>query len=281
MRRPSELGGPFRFSAMMLRRIGNVTIESIAAESAKFAAPMVCVHGLWCTAAVWRRFMGYLAHRGWSCHALNLRGHGDAAGRDEIGTVSFADYLSDLQRVLAACDTAPIVVGHDLGGLLALACPPAAARAVVALAPLLPRAVSGTTSLVLSSWRARLAMLRASPLPPPRGRLGAAYFAHGAPGGTTAESARAVRELCDNDFDLPTHIESPTLLVAGEADRFSPPEVLERWARRLGAQYETVAGAGHALPWGTGWEACVAATHRWLIRALGEPLLLLRDEQED
>jgi pimeloyl-ACP methyl ester carboxylesterase len=265
----------------MLRRIGDVTIESIAAGSAKFAAPMVFVHGLWCSAAVWRRFMGYLAHRGWVCHAINLRGHGDAAGRDEIGRVSFADYLRDLEGVLAACDAVPIVVGHDLGGLLALACPAAATRAVVALAPLPPRAISGTTSVVLSSWRARVATLCSRPLPPPRGRLGAAYFAHAAPGGTTAESARVARELRDEAFDLPAQRGRPTLLLAGERDRFSPPDALERWARRLGAQYEKAAGAGHAMPWGSGWEACVAAIHRWLIQSLGEPLLLLRDEQEE
>jgi pimeloyl-ACP methyl ester carboxylesterase len=265
----------------MLRRIGDVTIETIAAESAKFAAPMVFVHGLWCSATVWRRFMGYLAHRGWTCYAMNLRGHGDAGGRDQVHRFGFADYLADLQRVLAACDAAPIVVGHDLGGLLALACPAAATRAVVALAPLLPRASNGTTSRVLSSWSARMALLRSRPLPPPRGRLGAAYFAGGVPGGATAESARAARELRDGAFDLPAHMGRPTLVVAGARDRFCPPDALERWARRLDVQCETLAGAGHAIPWGAGWEACVAATHRWLIQTLGEPLLLLREEQEE
>jgi len=281
MRRPSERGGPFRFPAIMLRRIGDVTIESIAGESAKFAAPMVLVHGLWCSAAVWRRFMGYLAHRGWTCHAMNLRGHGDAAGRDEVDRFSFADYLGDVQSVLAACDAAPVVVGHDLGALLALACPAATTRAVVALAPFLPRTIGGTTNPVLSSWSAQLALLRSCPLPPPHGRSGAAYFADGAPGGATAESARAAHDLRDGAFDLPAQIGRPTLLVAGERDRFSRPDAVERWGRRLGVQYRTIEGAGHAMPWGAGWEVCVAATHRWLIQALGEPLLLLRDEQEE
>ena len=281
MRRPSELGGPFRFPTIMQRRIGDVTIESIAAESAKFAAPLLLVHGLWCSAAVWRRFMGYLAHRGWSCHAMNLRGHGDAGGRDEIDRFSFADYLGDVRSVLAACDAAPVVVGHDLGGLLALACPAAATRAVVALAPFLPRTISGATNSVLSNWSARMALLRSCPLPPPRGRLGAAYFADGAPGGATAESARAAYELREGAFDLPAQIGRPALLVAGERDRFSPPDAVERWARRLGVQYRMVERIGHAMPWGPGWDACAAATHRWLIQTLGEPLLLLRDEQEE
>jgi pimeloyl-ACP methyl ester carboxylesterase len=261
----------------MQRRIGEVTIESIAAESPKFTAPMVLVHGLWSTAAVWRKFMGYLAHRGWTCHALNLRGHG-AAG--VLRTVCFADYLSDVAQVVAACEAAPVVVGHDLGGLLALSCDAPATRAVVALAPLVPRAIGGTPNATLTRWRARLAMLRSGPLPPPRGKLGAEYFAHGAPGGTTLDSARTARELCGDAFSLAACGDRPALVVAGERDRFCPAAEVKRLAVHVGATLHTAEGAGHAIPWEAGWEQRVAETHRWLIRTLGEPLLAMRDEEE-
>jgi pimeloyl-ACP methyl ester carboxylesterase len=263
----------------MQRRVGNVTIESSAAESTKFAAPMVLVHGLWCHAAVWRKFMGYLAHRGWTCHAINLRGHGDAASRETINQLSFSDHLSDLQQVVAACDAPPVVVGHDLGGLLALACPVAALRAVVALAPLVPRTVGGAPNPLLASWRARVAVLRSRPLPPPCRVLGPEYEA--APGGVPLESSNLVRELRDCPFDLVTRGAHPAVLVAGERDRICPPCGVERLALRLGAQFQTVPDAGHALPWGTGWETLVAATHRWLVQTLGEPLLLLRGEESE
>ena len=265
----------------MQRRIGDLTIESIAGESAKFAAPMVLVHGLWCSAAVWRNFMGYLAHRGWTCHAVNLRGHGDAGGSDVIAQLSIADYLGDLERVLATCEAAPVLVGHDLGGLLALSCPPGAARAVVALAPLVPGALGGTVNRVLSSWTARVAMLRSGALPPPSGRLGAAYLASPVPGGTTPESTRAARELRDDTFSVPSRRGTPTLLVAGEHDPFCPPPAVERLARHLGADFQIAERAGHAMAWAPGWEVLVAATHRWLIQTLGEPLLLLREDAEE
>jgi len=264
----------------MQRRVGDITIESIASESAKFAAPLVLVHGLWCSAAVWRKFMSYLAHRGWTCHAVNLRGHGDAGGRDRISSVRIADYVSDLQQVIGLCDTAPVVMGHDLGGLLALACPPAATRAVIALAPLVPRAISGSAHpAMLSTWRARIAMWRARPLLPPRGKLGAEYFAPAAPGGATADSALAARELADDMFRLRVGNESPTLLVAGDCDRFSPPGAVERLAQHARAQFRIAERTGHAMPWASGWEQQVMATHRWIIQTLGEPLLLLRDDE--
>jgi pimeloyl-ACP methyl ester carboxylesterase len=263
----------------MQRRVGELTIESIAAESAKFAAPMVLVHGLWCSAAVWRKFMGYLAHRGWTCHAVNLRGHGDAGGRDAISRLSISDYTTDLQQVITACDAAPVVIGHDLGGLLALSCRDAAA--VVALAPLVPRAISGIANPLLSRWTARIAMFRARPLPPPRGNVGSAYFAGDVPGGAAVDSACVARELSDRGFTIAAGGERPALLVAGNGDAFCPPRDVERLARRLRAQFQTIERAGHAIPWAPGWERCVAATHRWLIQTLGEPLLLLGEDEEE
>lgn len=264
----------------MQRRIGDITIESIAAESVKFAAPMVLVHGLWCSAAVWRKCMGYLAHRGWTCHAINLRGHGDAGGRDAVARSSIGDYLSDVQRVIASCEAAPVVIGHDLGGLLALACPPATTLAVVALAPLVPEVIGGTANPALRGWGAWLPMLRLRPLPPPRGKLGAEYFAETAPGGTSVDSARVARELRADVSHLPARGGTPTLLVAGERDPFCPPQAVEGLARHVGAQCLTVERAGHAMPWERGWEQRVATIHRWLIQTLGEPLLLLREDED-
>jgi len=265
----------------MQRRVGDITIESIAAESAKFAAPMILIHGLWCSAAVWRKFMGYLAHRGWTCHAINLRGHGDAGGRDQIATVRVADYVSDIERAIALCDAAPIVVGHDLGGLLALACSPATTRAVVALAPLVPRAIGGTAQPLLGDWRVRLARWRSRPLPPPRGAVGAAYFATGAPGGVAADSIHVACELNSEAFELQASHGRPTLVMASERDDFCPPRVVERLARHVGAEFQTLERARHAMPWDVGWEHCVAAMHRWIIQTLGDPLLLLRDTEEE
>ena len=265
----------------MQRRVGHAAVDPIAAASPKFAAPMVLVHGLWCSAAVWRLFMGYLAHRGWTCHAINLRGRGTADARTQVGQLGFADYLHDVQQVVLACDAPPVVVGHDLGGLLALACDPRTLRAAVALAPLVPHAFGGTANPVLSSWRTRMAACRLRPLPPPRGARGAQYFARGVPGGAVPDSARAARELCDSTFTLPSSGERPTVLVTGDCDPFCPPRDVERLAQRVGAQCHTAVRAGHAMPWEAGWEHRVAETHRWLIQTLGEPLLLMRGDEEE
>jgi pimeloyl-ACP methyl ester carboxylesterase len=264
----------------MQRRIGQVVIESTAAESLKFAAPLVFIHGLWCTAAVWRRFMGFFAHRGWACAALNLRGHAQSGRGVALASVRFADYLTDVSDVLAACTAPPVLVGHDLGGLLALASAPAA-RAVVALAPVVPRNLSTAGHPLLLSWRARLALACARPLPAPRRTIGAAYFGVDVPGGTTPDSSAVARELARGAITLPVCGAVPALVLAGSADRFAPAHDVKRLAMHVGASFRCIEEAGHALPWVPGWEQRGAEIHRWLIQTLGDGLLLLREEDDE
>jgi pimeloyl-ACP methyl ester carboxylesterase len=261
----------------MQRRMGHIAVESVAAETSKFTAPMVLIHGLWCSASMWRPFTGYFAHHGWVCHALTLRG--GAQSRTAVAPARFADYLDDVHRVLAACEAAPVVVGHDLGGLLALQRAAPSPRAVVAVAPLLPRSLAMTSRSPFTGLGARLAMWRSRPLPVPRGRIGAEYFATGPPGGTTADSSRLGRELAQSELPLAFNEQTPTLIVAGERDPFCSPLDAERLAMRVQATFQCVPGVGHALPWAPGWEQRVSEIHRWLIRTLGESLLVTRAEE--
>ena len=262
-----------------MQRGGQAVIETMAAESPKFTAPMLLIHGLWCTAPVWHRFMGYFAHRGWTCHALNLRGHGSRPP-EQIGAVRLADYQQDVRQALEACESPPVLVGHDLGALLALWCGETTARAIVALAPLVPRTVAGSKLPLATGLRALYAMRRSRPLPPPRGKLAAACFAGGPPGGATPDSGSALRDLAGDALRLEGWKGPPTLMLAGERDAVCPPSVVEELAHRTGASWRTIPEAGHALPWEPGWERRVAEIHRWLIQTLGEPLLLPPEPEE-
>ncbi len=260
------------------RRVGTLVVESVAAESTKFTAPMVLVHGFWCTAAVWHRFMGYLAHHGWNCQAVNLRGRAGSGEPCTLGQVRFADFVADVREVIAACEAPPILLGHDLGGLIALQCA-AATRAVVALAPLVPRSFDvHAPGLARGIW-ARLALWRGLPLPP-SGRHMLDYFGAHPPAATTPDSAVVARELADTDLRLAGGATVPLLILAGGADPICKPAALERLARHLGAHLQHVPGAGHALPWEAGWEKRVSGIHRWLIQSLGEPLLAMREDDE-
>jgi len=247
----------------MVARATPPQLETIAAESPKYTAPLLFVHGLWCTAACWRRVMGYLAHRGWTSHALQLPSRDGA-------DLSLAALAQHVQCAMAACAAAPVVIGHDLGGRLALTT--TGARAVVALAPLTNAA---HVRLVTAGWRTRLQLLRAAPVPPPRGLLGRQLFAGPSPQPQIRESAQLLRAL-RRAPDVPPAV-VPSLIVAGAHDRFCPPADAAALALRIGATLQVAPDAGHALPWEPDWERRAAKMHSWIVRTLGETLLALLD----
>jgi pimeloyl-ACP methyl ester carboxylesterase len=220
--------------------------------------------------------MGYLAHRGWDCHAINLPGRSPGSPP----ATGLQDCIDRLREVVHACDAPPVLVGHDLGGLLALERTLEPLRAVVALAPLLPANLRSTPIPGLGGPRARMSMALSDRLPVPRGRLADAYFGETPPHPAVAEPAVIARQLSEPQVQLPLGPQVPTLIVAGEADRITAVETIEDLAHALGAELQRVAGAGHALPWGPGWQERAAEMHRWLIQTLGDSLLALLDEEE-
>lgn len=85
----------------------------------EFAAPLLFVHGschaAWCYE---ENFLPYFAARGFSSHALSLRGHGSSEGGERLNWVSIADYVEDARQTASKFSTAPVLVGHSLGGLV-------------------------------------------------------------------------------------------------------------------------------------------------------------------
>ena len=254
----------------MERRIGPLRAEVIEPESQKFTASMVLVHGLWSTASIWRPFMGYLAHRGWRCIALQL--HHDPSGEP---TDPVAAQVERIRGAVAALEAPPVLVGHDFGALCSLRIAEVSA-AVAALAPLIPRplAAAGSPSLAQAgSWIERR---RRRPLRAPRGHWRRSY----PPGTYTAgESAALIRALLDQPMELtriPDHV--PSLVMSGDEDPVTPVAHARLLADHVGAELDVQPHSGHALPSDPGWEQRVSALHRWLIQRLGRPLLALYDE---
>lgn len=246
--------------AAMRSTFGPLAADLSEAERAKFTAPLVLVHGLWDAPHSWRRFMGYLSHRGWRCIALGWQ---DSAHRQSLGHTR-----QSLAAALDELGEAPVLLGHDLGGLLALEVAERS-RAAVALAPLIPTA---TTSLEgAGTWLQRLRGGARSP-----GRSLADQY----PSARPTESIDLLRDVAelgaiagvDDAGDRP-----PRLVVAGADDRLAPASAARALAAVCAADFEVVPG-GHRLHLDDGWEERAATVHRWLIRSLGEDLLALYDE---
>lgn len=60
--------------------------------------------------------MPYFVDRGYSVHALSLRGHGGSQGSASLRRYRVNDYVKDVCRVIDRLPGPPILVGHSLGG---------------------------------------------------------------------------------------------------------------------------------------------------------------------
>jgi pimeloyl-ACP methyl ester carboxylesterase len=110
--------------------------------------PVILVHGAANSARVWTFWQEELARRGWSSHAIDLRGHGASAAA-ELGATRMADYADDVVAFARTLREPPVLLGWSMGGLVALmATGRCGARACVGLAPSTPaRAVDSSVSL--------------------------------------------------------------------------------------------------------------------------------------
>src|SRR5712691_13543848 len=103
-----------------------LTDETVPPEGGRYAASLVLLPGLWAGRDAWRGFATFLAHRGWECRLLDLRGSGGFAAR-----------AAALEEYQGALPGPAVLLGHDAGALLAAATG-RRATAVVLLAPLVP-----------------------------------------------------------------------------------------------------------------------------------------------
>ena len=115
---PTSNGRPVRKDEIELHDRG-LYIESWLPERRSRRKPLLFVHGELAGSWVWERFLGYFAGRGWEGHALNLRNHHWSRTADPT-ELSFETYTEDVVAALERLGPSTVVIGHGMGGLLAL-----------------------------------------------------------------------------------------------------------------------------------------------------------------
>jgi pimeloyl-ACP methyl ester carboxylesterase len=92
---------------------------SRAPAGAAKATPLLFIHGAYSAAWIWdQHFLPYFADLGYPAHAVSLRGHGKSEGRDGLLFARLRDYVADVEQAIATLPSAPILIGHSLGGMI-------------------------------------------------------------------------------------------------------------------------------------------------------------------
>jgi non-heme chloroperoxidase len=257
---------------MQSRTLGSLHLDTIAVAGAR-RAPVLCLHGLFAGSWVFERLLPMLAARGYPASALSFRGHPPAAPIAAMGRQSITAYCHDAVEVARTLDR-PIIVGHSLGGLVALLLASRnVARAAVLVSPAPPRGISVLSPpLLLRMARYLPAMLLSRPFLP-RARDIDALVLNRVPVEERAgirdrlvpDSGRAARQAALGAFAVPARaMRTPLLVVASEHDRFIPAGVAARVAHRYGAPLHLARGHGHFLFAEPGWEAHATAMIDWM-----------------
>ena len=279
----------------METRLGRIPAECERPEPLKFAWPLILLPELFTTARHLAVARGYFASIGWEVYAPDLRAVATASRTDTRESDSsssaggFDGFVALLAEALAALGRDAIVIGHGLGGLLALgAVEQPRVRAAMALAPMLP----GFRSPLVTGAANLPARLFGRALKPPRGAVLFDLLADAEPfqrealtRALVADDASAALEVVRGGIkvggiDLSSNARGvPRLIVAGDSDPFAPLDQTNEFAARVGAAVRVVRGRGHWLIGGRALERTVAEVQRFLVRSLGGDLLLLYPEE--
>lgn len=251
---PSTNGRPIRKDEMELDERG-VYIESWLPERRSRRKPLLFVHGELAGSWAWERYLGYFAARGWEGHAINLRNHHWSQTADPA-TLSFDTYTEDLVAALERFGAGVVVVGHGMGGLLALKAiermpvsglilvsselprdlrPPVRPHELREIPEVYGRAMIGWETLPERLLRDDRDLTLADVL-----RIQHLL------GQKPHEAGAARRQMLSGVAVDRRNLDGvPTLVIGGGLDRTVPLEDTERLAEWLGAQYEPFGAHSH------------------------------------
>ena len=234
---------------------------------------VLCLHGLFAGSWVFDTLLPLIAARGYPAHALSFRGHPPLVPLSSIGQQSVSDFAEDATAAARELDR-PIVIGHSLGGLVALML---AGRNLVRAAVLVSAAPARGITVMSPAILTRMlqylpALLFSRSYVPSDADLDALVLNCVPPGEREAlrrrfipDSGKASRQIALGVYRVPPRAQrNPMLVVGSEHDRFIPVGVAERIARKYGAPLHVAKGHGHFLFAEPGWEAEARVILDWI-----------------
>jgi non-heme chloroperoxidase len=247
-------------------------LDTVHAENPS-GANVLCLPGLFAGSWVFDDLLPLIAERGHSASSVSFRGHPPLPPMPTIGQQTVGDYLNDADAAARSLDR-PIVIGHSMGGLVALLLAARGlARAAVLLSPAPSRGISVLSPAILARMLRYLPALLLSRAYLPIAADLDALVLNMVPTEQRAalrdrfvpDSGRASREMALGIYAVrPSEVPVPTLVVGADQDRFIPLNVSRRMAQKYGAQFYVAKGHGHFLLAEPGWEKEAQVILDWI-----------------
>lgn len=238
--------------------------------------PLLFVHGAFTGAWCWDEyFLPYFASRGYDAWALDLRGHGDDAGPDELASID--DYVADVLLAVARIGTPPVLVGHSMGAIVVQrALRRASVRAVALLAPVPPQGLLGSSMLLAAKspemFNEINKLYSGSGLPPALDVLRDALFSPQLPLADARRHLQRMRQEAPRalfDLSWPQHFwldraTVPLQILAAQNDAFFSPHAVEATARLHGVAAVVISELAHVMMLDVNWERAAGRLADWL-----------------
>ncbi len=264
--------------------LGRIPAQSELPEPVKFAWPIMLLPELFCTPRHLALVLGYLASIGWEVFVPDLRAAYGKGSAPPLEKLRFNDLTTLAAEALEGIGRDAVVVGHGVGGMVALKLSEhRRVKAAVAYAPLVP----GFRTPLVGGLANRVATMLGRPIKPPRGRILFELIADSDPftrdgliKAMVPDSGALASDVVTGAIEFaPPDKAAPRFIVAGDSDIFAPLAQTAKFAESIGAKLAKIAGRGHWLIGGRALERAINETQRFLVRALGQDLLLLYPEE--
>ena len=240
-------------------------------------APLLFVHGAWHGAWCWERFLDYFEGKGYRALSLSLRGHGASPPSERARGGSLADYVDDVTSVIEGLPSAPVLIGHSLGGFIVqkyLESNEAPAGVLVASAP-----PQGARRFALSlmrrhPWLTARSFITGDSLHGYNTQTVARnlFFSEATP---ESDVVRYAAMLCSESQRVsldavmpnrlkPERVTTPLLVLGAALDACVTVTEVHDTARAYRTEPEIFQGMGHNMMLEPEWAAVAERIHSWL-----------------
>jgi len=241
------------------------------------ATPLLFVHGAFAGAWVWDdHFLPYFAEQGYHAHALSVRGHGESYGHEHLDAFSVHDFVDDLVTVIDDLGTAPILIGHSMGGFIVQKyLERHTVPAAVLMCSVPPQGlIAAQFSMLFQKPGLMMELNRLlGGEDVPLEVLREALFAEDIPQATLEryyrkmqqESQRAIWDMSMFNLPLLDRMHRPPMLVLGaEHDALMPAFLVQTTAQTYGVPCKIFRGLGHGVMLERDWLHVAETVRDWL-----------------